>query len=32
MLKTLGLSFDHLRGRNLDLIRNHRENLERPAA
>jgi predicted amidohydrolase len=27
----IGQSFDHLRDRNLDLIRNHREDLERPA-
>ncbi len=27
----IGQSFDHLRDRNLDLIRNHRDDLERPA-
>ncbi|HET7399737.1 MAG TPA: carbon-nitrogen hydrolase family protein, partial [Intrasporangium sp.] len=27
----VGQGFDHLRDRNLDLIRNHREDLERPA-
>ena len=27
----VGQSFDHLRDRNLDLIRNHRDDLERPA-
>jgi predicted amidohydrolase len=28
---SVGQSFDHLRDRNLDLIRNHRDDLERPA-
>jgi predicted amidohydrolase len=28
----IGQAFDHLRDRNLDLIRNHRDDLERPAA
>ena len=27
----IGQAFDHLRDRNLDLIRNHRDDLERPA-
>ena len=27
----IGQGFDHLRDRNLDLIRNHRDDLERPA-
>ena len=27
----IGQAFDHLRDRNLDLIRNHRDELERPA-
>jgi predicted amidohydrolase len=29
---SVGQAFDHLRDRNLDLIRNHRDELERPAA
>ncbi len=27
----VGQAFDHLRDRNLDLIRNHRDDLEAPA-